>query len=136
MDIPDQRDEVSVVKTENGFISRLKQMALSAVASIEGHRVCGQQSLHDSWKRDIPDPDRKMKVIAHEAVGKDRMRRLGFQAKNISQEPAAIEIIDENLSPVDASGHHMIDGAGIMYSWGARHAHSYGLPAQIVPAVE
>ncbi len=61
------------------------------------------------------------------------MRHFRFQAKGRPQEALPIVIIDKNLPAVDASGHHMIDGAGIMYSWWTRHIIPYVLPPKMVP---
>src|SRR4051794_40036236 len=62
-----------------------------------------------------------MEVIAHQTVGKD-MKSMGFLsvAKNLKKQ-AAIDIIAKNVAAFDATGHRMIDRAGIMYSWGSRH---------------
>ena len=77
--------------------------------------------MHDRCKLHSVDLYREMEVVSHETIGEYVRIRLPFNAIKCAQEGAPILGIDEDVSSVDASGHHMIDRAGIMYSWSSSH---------------
>jgi hypothetical protein len=91
------------------------------VPLIEGQAVGGQKPMHDPCQRNYTDPNSDVKVIPHQTVSEYFSSSTMDGYTHHPQETAAIALIGEDVAPVDASGHAMIDRAGKMYSRRPRH---------------
>ncbi len=74
-----------------------------------------------------------MEVIAHKAESVNS--RAGFELYSLKgpQKFPAVQVVDKDRLSVHAPGHHMIDGAGIMYSWSSTHTYHTIDPLKMFP---
>lgn len=121
MDISDQGREVRVVVTVDRLIPGLEEMSLTIMASVEGQRVVGEQALHDLRKGRLIDLDREVKVIRHEAERKKEERRVCLDPRDRLKEFHPVSIIDIDGVPIHTTGHNVVNGAGEVDAWAARH---------------
>jgi hypothetical protein len=69
----------------------------------------------------MADLDREMEVVVHQAISEEGEPAFSLQLGQTSDEQNPVSIIGERFPPVDAPGHRMIGGPGIMYPCSSHH---------------
>ncbi|OGR48271.1 MAG: hypothetical protein A2X40_00625 [Elusimicrobia bacterium GWC2_65_9] len=62
-----------------------------------------------------------MEMIAHQTIGEQGEGGFLLQFRKRGQKQFTITLVDKRFPSVDTTGHRMIDGSGIMYSWSSSH---------------
>jgi hypothetical protein len=63
MDITNQFQEVSILLTQDGLVTVLKQNSMPVVSSIVGHGITGQKPAHQACQRNLSGPNQKVDMV-------------------------------------------------------------------------
>jgi hypothetical protein len=121
MDITDQLQEIGLVFTDDRFIAILKEMPISLVAAVEGDGITGHETPHEMTQMNVSASEQKMKMVWKQGpcITMDSSR-IQYVLK-AGQEILIVLVVPEDPAPLNSPGHDVLEKAGGIESWLARH---------------
>jgi hypothetical protein len=108
MNVSDQFQEIGILLTQNGFVTILEEMAISAVPPVKGNGISGQKPPHKCSQGNLTGLQQQVEVTGENAPG--QTAGLGFHQED--SEPikkiVAVGIIPKDLSPFNSAGHDVM----------------------------
>jgi hypothetical protein len=104
-----------------GFVATGEEMAAGFVADVKAPGVNAQQPFHAGDEVGLRRLKNEMKMIAHEAPGMDLPAGFGARLPESGQEKFAVVVVANDIEPVIAAAHHVIDRARVFDSEFAGH---------------
>jgi len=109
MDIPDKFQQVLILLTQHRFVSILKEISRPLMASVEGNGISGKNLPHEGAERMLAGSDEKMNVIVEQDPGVTERPGLREPFLKPIEKVFPVSIIKEDILPVQASDHHMMN---------------------------
>jgi hypothetical protein len=93
VNITHQFQEIRILLAENGFVSVLKERAVSSVAPIVGDGIAGEQPPHEGGQRDATGSHQKVRVVGEQGPSKAGSGRLNQKTTEAIQKVVPVSII-------------------------------------------
>jgi hypothetical protein len=122
MDVPDSIPEIGGFSNDGGFVPVLEKMPHTFVPLIEIHGISRHKALHERRKTPLIAPQQQVKMVRHQRPCEAAHPPPAQIGSDPFKEGQSIVIILENFPFLDAPGINVMDCAGKIHSWTARHA--------------
>ena len=122
MDVAHEGQEVRFVLAQNGFVSILKQMPDTVVATVESGRVSGQQRPHRLLQRLRCGSHEKMEMIRHQSPRVHDETTVADDRRDTSEQVFPIGVVFENRAPFDTTCDDVMKRVRRVESWPTRHS--------------
>lgn len=118
MDIAHHLQQVGILLAQDGFITVLEKMPVTPVATVEAHRITGEQPLHDNRYRHIPGSEQQ---VRHESPGVTGGPRLAYNSAEPAEKILPIRVISINPAAFNPTADNMMQRSGGINAGSARH---------------
>jgi len=108
MGVANQFKEIRILLNHYAFVAVLEEVTFSIVAPIVPDSVSRHETTHHSGKKHYTGANKEMKVIGHQAPGKQLHLTLGHHLGKASEELIAVPGVPKDVLPLDAPCHHMV----------------------------
>lgn len=95
---------------------------------IEFYGIAGCEATHHVGDGSIAGLEKKMKVVGNKRPGKAASRRFLQDLSQAQKEAVPICVIEEDLSPLDATADDVMAGTGSVYAGLSRHDKKVATP--------
>jgi hypothetical protein len=130
VNVPHQRQQISLLFAQDGFVPVLKQHAVSSVSTVELLGVTGQKPAHNGTYGHTPRPQKHMDVVVHQRPCQAGGAGLDQKPAKAREEILAVGIIPEDRRTVDPPYDDMVEGAWSVDAGFAGHEDRINTQAQ------
>jgi hypothetical protein len=108
VDVANQFKKIGIFLNDDAFVAILEEVAFSIVAPIVPDSVASHEPPHHGGKKHYAGSHKEVKVIGHQAPGKQLYLTLGHHLGKTVQELRKVSGVPEDVLPLDAPCHHMV----------------------------
>ena len=125
MDITGQLQEIGFIFANDRFVAILKEMPISPVAAVEGDGITGHETSHGPAQMNIFASEQEMKMVWKQ---RPRITMDSSRIQHVlkaGQEIPIVLLVPEDPAPLNSPGHDVLEKAGGIESWLARHGYAF-----------
>ena len=99
----------------------LEEVARAPVLAIEADRVAGVERTHEIGERCRSSTQQKMEVVRKQSPREDQGCGLMGQVSKPGNQVLTVRVVEKDCLAFDAARDDMMQAAGCIEAWGARH---------------